>query len=466
MLNRLFLLLCMLTALSFFACDEGDEPKPDDNTPTDTKDSSSTCGGLTVLQGTIDTNMTLSSDCDYVLRGYVYIDGGATLTIEPGTVIKGEKTTDGTLVIMRGAKIMAEGTVAQPIVFTSNQPPLERDKGDWGGVIICGKAPINEPGEPQVEGGTGAVFGGNEPEDNSGVFRYVRIEFSGVPLFTNQEINGLTMAGVGRGTQIDHIQVSHSGDDAFEWFGGTVNAKYLVAYRTQDDDFDTDMGHQGLKQFLFAVRDPAIADGSISNGIESDNNAAGTGDSPFTSSTYSNMTLMGPYETQSTVANSLFRNGLGIDKRSRANVFNSVVMGWEYGVRIDGKTTVTPYRNDDARLRHNIIAGWQLGTATQPGAVAASDPPDFTFNPTEWFLTPAFGNDTLFNNADVGLTDPFSLTAPNPMPKAGSIALSGADFSDPILQDPFFEKVSYRGAFGDVNWMEGWTNFDPQRTEY
>ena len=429
------------------------------------------CDQNITLSGTITTDLTLKACNNYLLEGEVYVDNGATLIIEPGTIIKGDAETEGTLIILRGSKIMAQGTPAAPIVFTSEKAPGERTFGDWGGVIVCGRAPVNEPGDPEVEGIENVVFGGTDPDDNSGVISYVRIEFAGIALFSNQEINGLTLAGVGRGTQVDHVQVSVSGDDAFEMFGGTVNASHLVAFLTKDDCFDSDLGYQGHGQFFLSVRNSNFADQSKSNGFESDNDASGTDVKPNTAPVFSNVTLVGPYETQTTNANELFQNGVAVGKRSRLSIFNSLIMGWEYGVRIDGKSTVENYdgADEEGQMRHNIVAGWRRGTPTKPGAVAVSNVESTlgsTFKAVEWFMAPAYANDTIYLNTDVMLTDPFNTAAPNPMPMTGSPALSGADFTHPYLQDAFIQSVDYRGAFGTVNWLEGWTNFDPQMTDY
>ena len=216
-----------------------------------------------VLEGEITEDMTLKATDNVLLRGYVYVTDGVTLTIEPGTVIKGEKATKGSLIIERGGKIMAEGTADSPIVFTSDQPVGARTYGDWGGLVLCGKSTVNNTaGEAQIEGGPRSYYGGSDPADNSGVVKYVRIEFAGYPLEPDKEINGLTFGGVGSGTTIEYVQVSFCGDDSFEWFGGTVNAKHLIAYKGWDDEFDTDYGFQGKLQFLLGVRDPEHADTS------------------------------------------------------------------------------------------------------------------------------------------------------------------------------------------------------------
>lgn len=229
----------------------------------------------------------------YILKGWVYIANGAELTIEPGTIIKGDKQTKAALIAERGGKLIAQGTATSPIVFTSEEAKGNRRPGDWGGIILCGKAETNE-GEKQIEGGPRTKFGGNDDADNSGVLKYVRIEFAGYPFQTDQEINGLTLGAVGSGTTIDHVQVSYSNDDSFEWFGGTVNCDHIIAYKGWDDDFDTDNGFSGRVQFGLSVRDSKIADKSQSNGFESDNNANGSNSEPHTSAVFSNITFIGP----------------------------------------------------------------------------------------------------------------------------------------------------------------------------
>ena len=209
----------------------------------------------------ITENTTLTYPNTYTLKGFVYVPDGVTLTIEPGVVIKGDKATQGTLIVERGGKIMAQGTADRPIVFTSSQAPGQRKPGDWGGIILLGKAP-NNLGEQTIEGGVRSKHGGNDPADNSGVLSYVRVEYPGIEYSTDNEINGVTFGSVGSGTKVDHVQVVYSGDDSFEWFGGTMNADHLVAYGTWDDDFDTDNGFSGRIQFAVAIRDAQYGDKS------------------------------------------------------------------------------------------------------------------------------------------------------------------------------------------------------------
>ncbi|MFM7770088.1 MAG: T9SS C-terminal target domain-containing protein, partial [Bacteroidota bacterium] len=288
-----------------------------------------------VVSGNIDINgrTTWTNNNIYILSGFVKVTANDTLVIQPGTIIKGDLVTKGSLIIERDAYLHAEGTAEQPIVMTSQKSAGQRSYGDWGGLIICGRGAVNAPanagngtaaGEAVVEGGVGSSYGGGanpEANDNSGIIRYVRIEFGGIPFQPNSEINGLTLCGVGNGTTIDHVQVSYCGDDAFEWFGGNVNVKNIIAYRNWDDDFDTDFGYQGNVQFALSVRDPQIADQSGSNGFESDNDAAGSTATPNTRAKFSNVTIIGPYAFNSTI-NSNYKRALHLRRRTETSAFN------------------------------------------------------------------------------------------------------------------------------------------------
>jgi len=415
----------------------------------------------------ITTNTTWTSNNVYELNSFVYVKNNAVLTIEPGTLIKGDRANKGTLIITRGAKLIAAGTKTRPIVFTSKEAVGDRAQGDWGGIVLLGKAVINPVGgETQAEGGINnaagdGLYGGTDNEDNSGVLQYVRIEFPGIPLSAeaNSEINGLTFGGVGRGTTIDHIQVSFSGDDSYEWFGGNVNSKYLIAARGQDDEFDTDFGFTGKVQFGLGMRNPGLADASGSNGFESDNDGGqGSTNTPITEPTFSNMTLIGPLSISSNI-DANFKRALHLRRNSRTSVFNSVFTGYPVGLRIDGANTLGNVTGDMLRFKNNIIAGCPtpFDTINMGGAA---------FNIGDWVNTSGFGNSVLATTAEVGYTNAISLDAPDLSLNTGSPLLSGASFSDSKLTDAFFTPVTFRGAIGDVDWTECWTNFDPNNTEY
>ncbi|MBP7773112.1 MAG: T9SS type A sorting domain-containing protein [Bacteroidia bacterium] len=413
------------------------------------------------VSGDISANTTWTSNNIYLLSGFVYVTNNAELTIEPGTVIKGDKATKGSLIITRGSKIWADGTSSAPIVFTSNEPVGTRTYGDWGGLIVLGKASINDPaGEKVIEGGVDPVkglYGGTDDADNSGTLRYVRIEFPGIAFQPNNEINGLTLGGVGNGTTIDYVMVSFSGDDAFECFGGTVNAKHLISYRTLDDDFDTDFGFRGKMQFLVALRDSNVADVSGSNGFESDNDATGSTNNPLTQPIYSNVTIIGPMATASTQINSNFKRGSHLRRSCKTSIFNSAIAGFPTGLLVDGANCEANATNNELQYQHNVLAG-----CATPLAVASGSSWDIS----AWFTTPAYGNEQLTNSSDLQLMDPNNYANPDFMPSAGSPLLSGADFSSNYLNDPFFESVSYRGAFGNSDWTNGWANYDCENTNY
>lgn len=417
-------------------------------------------GGVTQVEGETDVNFTFTNDRKWLMKGFLYVNSGATLTVQPGTIVKGDKDTKGTLIVRRGGKLNADGTSSQPIVFTSNQPAGSRSYGDWGGIVLCGRAPHNQPSDPVIEGGPDASYGGSDANDNSGVLRYVRIEFSGIAFQPNQEINGLTMGAVGRGTTLDYIQVSYCGDDSYEWFGGTVNAKHLIAFRGWDDDFDQDFGWQGKVQWAVSLRDPAIADQSSSNGFECDNDAAGNSASPYSQGTWSNVSVFGPKADAGTTINTLYARALHLRRNTQTRVFNSVFAGYPTGLYIDGNSTQANATNGDLMFRNNVIAGMNT-----PLNVPGSQNWDQAAL-TAWFNTAGWNNSVLATNSELLVTDGFNLTSPNFRPYGASPLLSGADFTWSPLTDSFFTPVSYRGAFGGEDWTAGWANFDPQNTTY
>ena len=449
----------------------------------------------------------------YTMVGWIYVEDGATLTIEPGTIIKGtdynyngvKSATGSSLIIKRGAKIKAEGTVSEPIVFTSAKPKGQRQATDWGGIIICGKARNNQ-GEMLVEGGVDAFHGGVDDNDNSGVMRYVRLEFGGYPYELDTEINGLTLGSVGRGTKLEYIQVSYSGDDSFEWFGGSVNAKYLVAYHGWDDDFDTDNGFSGKLQFLLGVRDPKIADQSNSNGFESDNNSAGSTQEPFTKAVFSNVTIIGPmgqspdfnnnkdsyingYNWGSTtsadfpIRTGIFQAAMQIRRNSRLSCFNSVFTGYPVGIMLsnDGRGGTQGAASEELlKVKNVFFAGMGRTGADADKKNPADWAGDISAN---YFMQEKLNNRVFSTVDEIGLKQYKSKVLPisasgfsaddktaNWGPAASSPLRGAADFTDVFLSDSFFTKVTYAGAFASDNdadnWTKGWTNFDPQNTDY
>lgn len=429
-----------------------------------------------------DFDRTLSADTIYVLTGLYYVEPGFSLTIEPGTVIKGDDSSAGTLVITRGAQIFAQGTPSMPIVFTSQYAPGARASGDWGGIIILGDAPVNKV-NPLIEGGLiagscgggGGTYGGSDPSDNSGVLSYVRIEFPGYRFALNNEVNGLTMGGVGGQTQIDHIQVSYADDDSYEWFGGTVDCSYLVAFGGTDDEFDADFGYRGDVQFGFGLRDPDQSDPTgESNGFETDNDGSATSTAtPYTKPTFSNITLVGPERTNAEVPFPLgetYQYSMLLRRSTQLSLFNSVIMGYPWGIRLRDVNTIAWANADSLQLRNTSVQA----TLTPSGSTHIHD--ETLWNGVDaWFGTVGWGN-LPANSATrmpdtIQLSNMSSLNNPDPRPTGTSELIGSADFTSPRLAS--FVTTSYRGAFPDTKnvglgdmWISYWTNFDPQNTDY
>lgn len=466
-MNKLFYIIA-LAGLALNGCRKIEIDGTDSGSKTETEEN-------TILEGRITANRTLSAKYTYKLRGLVYVTNGAILTIEPGTKIVGENGKNGGLIITRSSKIIADGTADKPIVFTSEAASPKR--GDWSGVVILGNAPTNATfngvsGVGEIEGGVNnsdglGLYGTpvnqlQNPADNSGILRYVRIEYAGYAFLPDKEINGLTFGGVGSNTVVDNVQVSYANDDSFEWFGGTVTCTHLISYRTLDDDFDTDNGFAGKVQFGISLRDSSVADISNSESFESDNDANGSALTPKTSAVFSNMTVVGPKVTASNNINSYFVWGAQIRRNSTISIFNSIIMGYPNGLYIDatkGTPTDLNITSTPATLfvQNTIIAGcptpvlYGASTTAATGATTASI--------TAWFNTAGYGNSILTNNTDVGLTAPFNYTAPDFNPSASSsAAASGASFTNTKLAG--FTSVTYKGAcaVGDT-WWKTWTRF-------
>ena len=385
------------------------------------------------ISGDIDEDATLTCDRVYRLEHTVFVRPGVTLTIAPGTRIVGDAESDGTLVVEPGGKLHAEGTRNAPIVFTSERADAERRPGDWGGVILLGNAPTNlrtragVPRRGQVEGILErGGFGGESSDDSSGVLRYVRIEFGGTRLGPNNEINGLTLAGVGRGTRIDHVQVRHTKDDCFEFFGGTVTAHHLICDAPGDDGFDWDNGYTGRLQFLY-LRDDASGDGN--NGFEGDNDAEGSPSAPVSAPTASNITLCGAGPRSDSYAIMLRRG-------TRGTIVNLVASGFRALVDVRDR-----FMEPD--LRAFAVVGGAL-----PVALVEGDESGMPTNDDHGF-------DELAWLADRVSTAPSSTTA------CGHDALPSGSASDAFAlpDDGFFDTTaSYLGAFVDTDrWdLEPW----------
>jgi hypothetical protein len=342
-------LLVLFASLTIFGCskDLGGEVTPI-NVPTST-----------TLSGNITSTTTLTSDKEWVLKGYVYVTDGAKLIIQPGTIIKSDISEKGALCIERGAQIVAEGTATKPIIFTSGRPAGERTPGDWGGIVILGRAKTNRTSEPTIEGGIGRAFGGTNDLDNSGILKYVRIEYAGIAAMPNSEINALTLGGVGSGTTIENVQTIYANDDAFEFFGGTVNAKNLYAYGTADDDYDFDFGYRGKVSNSVSKRDPQFVDnGDAGNGVECDNDGTGSSSEPFTHPILDGIILIGPND-----ATALTNHNLAMRWRraTQFEVYNSTIIGYmKGGFSMESNETAQFYKDGVSKFQNNKIGSFNL----------------------------------------------------------------------------------------------------------
>ncbi|MCC6159734.1 MAG: hypothetical protein IT350_16900 [Deltaproteobacteria bacterium] len=399
------------------------------------------------VTGVILEDLTMTADKNWILRGGVFIGNDVdpvVLTIEPGTQVFGETSTKGMLVITRGAKIMAEGTADAPIVFSSSKYEGERARGDWGGIIINGRAPVNnclgdeiEYCESLGEGATGE-FGGSDPEDDSGIMRYVRVEFAGRLVSPENELNGIAFQGVGSGGVFEYIQVHMNKDDGIEFFGGTANIGHVVVTGAADDGFDWTDGWTGKAQFVVIQQYAGGGD----QGIEADNNAENNVATPRSRPTLSNFTIVGQGDDFSDFG-ILLREGTG------GNLHNMLVWGW-----------------DEAALsimhRETYRAAWDEDAAALTGVMILTDSiiwnnnSDFAEDEIEEpFSVVAFFNALNDGNSEVdpALGDPRNQTDPDFAPAEGSPALSGGN----TPSDPFFDEVSFIGAIGADDWTKGWT---------
>jgi hypothetical protein len=437
--------------------------------------------GVVEVTGDVTAATKWTADKIYLLKGNVYVTNNVVLTIEPGTIIKGDKATKGALIITRGSKIEAVGTAEKPIVFTSSIAAGARAPGDWGGLVLLGKAKNNQGTSAAIEGisdaSDKAKHGGTEDADNSGTLKYVRVEFAGIPLGPDNEINGVTFGSVGSGTTVDFVQVYRSGDDAYEWFGGTVNAKHLIAVCTWDDDFDTDHGFSGKIQFAVAQRLAGVADVSGSNGFESDNNSGGTNLLPQTSAIFSNVTVLGPLDvaTASNI-NANYQHAAQIRRNSAISILNSVFAGYTEGIFYDDErpaggtvNSSSAYLTGKSVFANNLVLG-SNGKSNQIKATSAATLALISagLNVNNVFTPGAYAS-SVFTDAYKYAPDLVASAkqgTPNFTVKSGSAAASGALFTDAKVADTFFEKVAYKGAFGDADWSAGWANYNPQALAY
>ncbi|HMJ52576.1 MAG TPA: hypothetical protein VK540_10885 [Polyangiaceae bacterium] len=405
------------------------------------------------INDNITTDTTWTADNEYVL-GYqkqIFVKNGATLTIQPGTTVLGDASS--VLTVTRGSKLLAVGTKEKPIVFSSKQPAGQKTPGFWGGLIILGRAPVNvnKPGsnEAVFEAFTSAAddgkFGGDDPHDNSGILRYLRLEFGGFAYATDREFNNITLCGVGDGTAIDYVQTHHGRDDGIELFGGTVNVKHILSSQNEDDGFDTDNGWQGKGQFII-IQSMSPAGTDPSNGYESDNHATATSytTEPRTKPTLYNVTLLGKkdYAAGSSFA-AIFRRG------TQGNYHNHLFMSFPQAIEVRDQASADAANAGDLFIKNSIF--FQNGTDNMNFPATATTP---LIDERAVFMNAAWSN----REVDPGLpAGAFSLTAPSFKPNAGSAALTGgAAPPDDMFFDP---TATFVGAIGADDWTQGWTAY-------
>jgi hypothetical protein len=410
---------------------------------------------IVVVSGNITSDTSWGPPDVYLLRGAVFVEDGASLTIAAGTTIYGENATTGTLVVAQGGKIFVNGTREAPVIMTSDRPAGQRGRADWGGLILNGRAPINVPGGvAEGEGDTGS-FGGNDPDDSSGVLRYLRVEYAGIEFSPDNELNGIAFQGVGRGTVVDYCQVSFNKDDGYEWFGGTVDVKHLVSLANADDSFDWTEGWTGRAQFLVAQQRGDDAD----HGFECDNNGESNDLLPRSAPRIYNATIIGAPTTQhgnESTSGVLIRAGT-------AGLFrNMIVMGFkEWGVDIDHASTFAQAASGALSIQNSIFYANLEGPCNPDtgdsdligGAVPSPNTCDY--------VTSIWAG-----NADVDpmLVDPYNLVNPDWSPQPGSPALDGTVPVDVPPDDGFYDtSISYIGAIEPGNdWTQGWINTEQQ----
>lgn len=409
---------------------------------------------------------TWTKDKVYILDGFVFVNSGQTLTIQAGTVIKGragQGADASALIVARGGKIIAQGTATEPIIFTAEQDDVTKSddipagtSGLWGGVIVLGKATLNSsPGETAVEGiptsEPRGIYGGTDDADNSGTLSYISIRYGGTDIGAGNEINGLTLGGVGSGTTIDHIEILGNQDDGIEFFGGTVNVKYLVVAFCGDDAIDYDEGYRGKGQFWFAITDASHGD----RGGEHDGGTNPENGTPYATPKIYNATYIGGGEAAGKRAITLRDNAGG-------EYHNSIFYDFDKGIDIellaDPDNSYARYQAGDLKLEGNVfynIEGndaMKMFTIVIGSGVSAVDSTAAVTNLQNYFGT---AGNSVVDPAFISITRTVGGSL-NPNPTSSSV-LTGAT----APTDPWYTPATYKGAFnGSTNWLTGWTGLD------
>ncbi|MGM0649667.1 MAG: hypothetical protein ACQES1_04055 [Bacteroidota bacterium] len=409
--------MAALLLLFAYGCKEEDEEED----PT---------GGLdgSRLWGDISENLTLDANSTYQLDGAVHVKSNATLTINEGVTIEANASKTSYLLIEQGGKINAAGTASSPIVFTSDA--ASPAPGDWGGIMVCGKATIN------AEGGTGvtevgnAIYGGSNDNDDSGILQYIRLEYSGIAFDEEHEANGFAFYSVGNATMVDHLQSYKCADDGFEFFGGTVNAAYLVSTHSEDDSFDWTEGWTGKGQYWLANQGGDGGD----RGIEGDNNKNNNTTTPYSAPVISNVTLLG--------GNFNGTYGMKLREGTKANISNIIVTGFEKrSIHVEHNQTITNLNNDDLNVDYAHISNDVSDVAVKYSVSTIIQDGDEIDDPNG----PSVDDGEKIENSDNVTIS--SITADHSTTFTGGI--------DASTIDPYFESDDNIGSGSD--WSTGWT---------
>ncbi len=368
------------------------------------------------LKGELTTAKTLEAGKTYTLYGGYHVKNGAVLTIEHGVTIKSvDDDVVDYILIEQGGKIMATGTKDAPIVMTSDLA----EHGSWGGIHICGYAPINVTGGAKSEIGD-ATYGGNNPADNSGILRYVRVEYAGYTFGEEKEANGFTFYGVGNGTTVEYCQAYKGSDDGYEWFGGTVNGKYLISTDNTDDSFDWTQGWTGTVQFMVVNQQTSECDCLM----ECDNNSKNPDADPVSFPTLSNITLVGNNSSDNT-------KGIRLRAGTKAKIYNALVLGKEKGLIVETVQTDASFKSGESELEGIILASAMVNEASD------------SYTPT--YMSADFEADGNKQNQVITLSDTYL-----------GVIVEGA--VSPTSKSSFFEEANYVGAVkADSDWTSGWS---------
>ncbi len=393
--------------------------------------------------------VTWKADQNYVLEGLVFVNDGQTLTIEPGTVIRaktGQAENASALIVARGGKIIAKGTATNPIIFTVDGDNLKgsipiESQGLWGGLILLGNAPLNVSGNEAIIEGIPineprGLYGGDDPDDNSGILQYVSIRHGGTNIGEGNEINGLTLGGVGSGTTIDHIEVISNADDGIEFFGGTVNCKYIAVAYCGDDAFDFDMGYQGKGQYWLAIQ----GENTGNLVAELDGSPSHPSARPYTMPQIYNLTALG---------HGLAKTGdlIRFSTNAAGYFINSIFVNQQSGVSVEydleSSNSLEQWQRGNIQLKGNTFFDIANNDAGQIFKINGDEPE--TSVQVEWQNYFESASNQVANPNFTALYPPYNLYPTTVLT------------TEIIPDDDFFDQVNYRGAFKNQNWLLGWS---------